>query len=64
MPNQEKYRIQVKIAKALNEDIYFKDFADYLNINEHSFYNWLNGYYNLSEEKIEKLNEIIVDLVD
>lgn len=64
MPKQEKYRKQVKMAKALNDDIYYKDFAEYLEISENSFYNWLNGYYNLSEENIRKLNDIVVDLID
>lgn len=64
MPTQEKYRKQVKLAKALNDDIYYKDFAEYLDITEHSFYNWLNGYYQLSEEKIRKLNSVTIDLID
>lgn len=59
---QEFLRKQVKIAKALNDDIFYKDFADYLEITEHSFYNWLKGYYNLSSKKEQKLRDIVIDL--
>lgn len=61
--DQEEIRKQVKLAKALNYDIYYKDFAEYLDIKEHSFYNWLNGYYNLSQSKLYKLKDVVADLV-
>lgn len=61
---QKKLRDQVKIVKALYGDIFtYKDFADYLNININSFYNWLNGYYNLGKEKEEKLQVLINDIL-
>ena len=59
---QEEIRKLVKLAKAKNDDIYFKDFADYLEITQNSFYNWLNGYYTLSDDKIKKLLEVVIDL--
>lgn len=59
---QDDVRKKVKLSKALNDDIYYKDFADYLDISEHSFYNWLNGYYNLSENKLRMLDDIVTDL--
>lgn len=62
MKDQEKIRKKVKLAKALNEDIYYKDFAEYLNITEHSFYNWLKGYYNLSTYNLHKLEDVVIDL--
>lgn len=61
---QELLRKQTKIAKACNDDIYYKDFAQYLNMAEHSFYNWLNGYYDLSTKKAKQLQEVIIDLID
>lgn len=55
---QENLRIQVKLVKALYGDIFsYKDIADLLQININSFYNWLNGAYNLSREK-EKLLQL------
>lgn len=36
---QDEVRKMVKIAKALNDDVYYRDFANYLKINSHSFYN-------------------------
>lgn len=61
---QEILRKQVKIAKACNDDIYYKDFAEYLDITEHAFYNWLSGYYELSNKKAAKLNDVVIDLID
>lgn len=60
----EQYQVRklVKIAKAKNDDVYYKDFAEYLDITQHGFYNWLKGYYELSEDKIKKLLEVVVDL--
>lgn len=61
---QDNLRKEVKLAKACNDDIYYKDFAEYLDITEHAFYNWLNGYYNLSDKNIKKLHDLVVDLID
>lgn len=52
------------MAKALNEDIYYKDFASYLDMTEHAFYNWLHGYYNLSSNNVMKLRDVVIDLID
>ena len=50
------------MAKAKNDDIYYKDFAEYLDITQHGFYNWLKGYYELSDDKLYKLIDVVVDL--
>lgn len=63
MKTQDFLRKQVKHAKAEYDDIYLKDFATYIDITEHAFYNWLNGYYDLSEAKRNKLQAIIIDLL-
>ena len=52
----------VKLAKAKNDDIFYRDFADYLNISRNGFYNWLKGYYDLSNSKAEKLLEVVIEL--
>ena len=64
MRKQDYLRKEVKLAKALNDDIYYKTFSDYLKITEHSFYNWLNGYYDLSKLKELKLHDILIDLIE
>lgn len=64
MEQQNTLRKQVRLVKAEYDDIYYKDFAEYLDINIHSFYNWLNGYYELSANKETKLKEVIIDLLD
>lgn len=63
MREQEVLRKQVKRVKAEYDDIYYKNFAEFLGINEHSFYNWLNGYYKLSADKADKLHDVIIDLL-
>lgn len=57
----ENLRKQVKILKAL-QNISYKEIAEYLEINQNSFYNFINGQYNLSQEKAERLQEIIINL--
>lgn len=61
---QKFLREQVKLAKVYNSDWSYKDFAEVIDITAHSFYNWLNGYYELSEEKAKQLHCIVVDLLE
>ena len=46
----EMLRKKCKELKAF-QDIPYTEIAAYLEIKKNSFYNWLKGYYNLSEEK-------------
>lgn len=55
---QENLRNKVKLLKAL-QGVSYSEIADYLEMHRNSFYNWLKGYYNLSAEKEQRLNEII-----
>lgn len=41
------------------QGISFKEISEYLEMSQHSFYNWLKGYYELGEERTKKLIEII-----
>lgn len=54
-------REQCKLLKAL-QNISYKELAQYLEIKQDSFYSWLRGYYNLSDEKQQRLNEILTNL--
>ena len=54
-------REKVKLLKAL-QGISYKELAEYIEIKQDSFYCWLKGYYNLSDEKQLRLNEIIMTL--
>ena len=58
---QDKLRKEVKQLKAFN-DITYKEISEYLEIQKNSFYNWLRGYYDLSDEKTDRLKEIICNL--
>ena len=61
MNNNENLRQQVKVLKAL-QNVSYKEFAEYLEIKQQSFYNWLKGSYDLSFNKQIKLQEIIINL--
>ena len=61
---QDELRKQTRIAKAYNEDITFKDFAEAIDIDINSFYNWLNGAYDLSRLKARYLEDIVINLAD
>lgn len=54
-------RKKCKLLKAL-QGISYKELAEYMEIKQDSFYCWLKGYYNLSDEKQNRLNEIIMTL--
>ena len=47
MKRQDNLREQVKIAKALNPDWSYRQMSEVIDITPNSFYNWLNGYYEL-----------------
>lgn len=51
-------RNEVKLLKAL-QGISYKEIAEYINLPQKSFYNWLNGQYEFSEERERDLKEII-----
>lgn len=62
---QENLRQQTKVLKALYGDIFtYKEIANYLEMNINSFYNWLNGAYDLGDKKAKKLQEILNDIFD
>lgn len=55
---QENLRKEIKLLKAL-QDVSYAEIAEHLEITRNSFYNWLKGYYSLSNVKTERLKEII-----
>ena len=54
-------RKDVKILKAL-QGVSYKEVAEYLEIRQDSFYNWLKGYYEFSEERQRRLLDVIACL--
>lgn len=60
--NDKELRKQVKILKAIEQIDTYAELAEMLDINVHSFYNWLNGYYNLGSAKKKILYDIVCDL--
>ena len=63
MNNQDILREQVKMVKALNNEWSYKAMSEVLQMNVHSFYNWLHGYYSLSKEKEDVLRGLLYDLM-
>lgn len=58
----DNLRKEVKLLKAL-QGISYKEIAeDYLEMKQDSFYSWLHGYYNLSEERQQLLYDVICNL--
>ena len=54
-------RKEVKLLKALH-GISYKEIAEFLEIRLDSFYNWLKGYYEFSEERQRRLLDVIACL--
>lgn len=63
MRSQDYLRQQVKIAKAKNDDWNYRAMSEVLGIHSHSFYNWLNGAFDLSDRKARQLQSLIDDLL-
>lgn len=59
----EKLREQVKLCKVYNPEWSYKQIAEVVEITPHAFYNWLNGYYELSHRKAAELQELLSDLM-
>ena len=57
----DKLRQEVKMLKAL-QNVPYREIAEYLEIRTDSFYNWLHGYYDLGEQKQQRLREIISNI--
>ena len=54
----EKYRQELRVIKA-NTRISFKQMKEYLGLRTSGFYHWINAYYDLSEEKLEQVAQMI-----
>lgn len=57
----DNLRKEVKLLKAL-QGISYKEVAEFLEIRQDSFYNWLKGYYEFGEERQRRLWEVIACL--
>lgn len=64
MKQQDYLRKQVKLAKEMNSDWKYYQFAEVINITPASFYNWLKGYYELSYQKQNELLYLVSNLLD
>ena len=54
-------RKECKYLKAY-QGISYKEIAEFLEIRQDSFYSWLKGYYNLGEERQQRLKDIVANL--
>ena len=55
----DKLREQVKLLKAFGAIKSYREIAEFLQISRNGFYNWLNGYYDLSYSKQSNLIKFI-----
>lgn len=56
-------RQQVKLCKVYNSEWSYKLIAEAINITPNAFYNWLSGFYDLSNQKKVELNNLLYDLM-
>lgn len=54
-------RKECKLLKAI-QGISYKEIAEYLEITQDSFYCWIKGYYDLGNNKQQRLRAIIENL--
>lgn len=54
----EILRNEVKELK-LQEGVSYKEFVEIINYNYSTFYSWLRGSFNYSEEKLEDIENLI-----
>ncbi len=54
-------RKEVKLLKAIN-DITYLEFAEMAGLNKNSMYCWISGQYNLGEDKLDEVSELIMNL--
>lgn len=62
MDRNSELRQKVRLLKALGQINAYVELAEIIGIKSKSFYNWLRGEYNLSEDKEILLREIVGDL--
>lgn len=54
-------RQRVKMLKAI-QGISYKELAEYIEISPKSFYSWLNGQYEFSDEREQHLIYVLTSL--
>ena len=62
--DQDFLRRQVKLVKVYASDWSYKNIAQVINVTDHAFYNWLHGYYDLSDRKAAELLDLVCNLLD
>ncbi len=62
MSKNDKLRQKVKILKAMGQIDSYKEIAELLEMKNKSLYNWLRAEYELGEQKLGLLENIVNDL--
>lgn len=60
--SDDNLRTKVKVLKAIGQIDSFFEVAEMIGVSKASFYNWINGYYNLGQEKKRELTNLVSDL--
>lgn len=61
MIDNNKARLEVKLLKAMN-DVSYTEFAEMCGLKKGVIYNWLNGSFELGEDRLAIVDELITDL--
>lgn len=61
MIDNNKARIEVKLLKAMN-DVSYTEFAEMCGLKKGVIYNWLNGSFELGEDRLSIVDELITNL--
>ena len=64
LKRQDYLRKKTKLAKALNDEWSYKAMSEVIDITPHAFYNWLSGFYELSNSKRIALESLLADLIE
>lgn len=59
----DNLRKLIRLAKAIDSDITYKELANIIEITPGAFYNYLNGYYEISYSKKKLLKEYLEDII-
>ena len=54
-------REQVKLLK-VQQNISYKEFVEFIDFNYSTFYSWLRGAFNYSEEKLEDIECLLLSI--
>lgn len=56
--NNDEARKRVRLIKAV-QNIKYKEIAEYIEVKQSSFNDWLSGWYDFSEKRLKQLYDVL-----